>query len=116
MEYELDEDGLYSHGGMSLKDFDDANVPVDIWFEELKQKNNIEFWDLGFRWQLTCGNYMPRDGDVAPCVVEVYAKEKESLQKAIAKYILPLYQVAIDKLNKMVNEGEGKLYYWSKDE
>lgn len=111
---ELNEDGLYSTGDSSMSDFDDANIPVDIWLQEMQEGD--DYYKDGFRYSFHCANYMPRKGAVAESSCQVYSKDKETLQKAIKKYILPLYQVAVDKINYMITNGASHLYYWSKDE
>ena len=69
-EYAPDTEGLFDTGEISLKDFDDANVPVDIWFEEFEKNEDtgdnhiVDLWYSGYRYVLRCGNYMPRKGRV----------------------------------------------------
>ena len=113
-ENEPNGEGLLSKGELSLNDLDDANIPVDIWLAELTEDD--ELYSEGYRFSLKCGNYMPRKGRVEESAVEVYAKNREDIQKAVAKYILPLYQTALKIVTKMVNEGKGDLYYWMEDE
>jgi len=113
-----DEDGLLNRGEMTLAEFDDANVPVDIWLEELNKDNaddDLAIYNAGYRYSLRCGNYMPRKGSVSEGAVNAFGKDKETMQKAINKYILPLYQTAISKITKMAETGNGDLYYWSND-
>lgn len=114
-----DEDGLLNRGEMTLADFDDANVPVDIWVEELVKEDadgdDVAIFNAGYRYTIRCGNYMPRKGAVSESAVSAFAKDKETIQKAMNKYIIPLYQTALNKLNKMAETGKGDLYYWDND-
>lgn len=114
-DYEANEEGLlYCNSELTLDALDDANVPVDIWLD--KNDDNHELLNAGYQWRLRCGNYMPRRGRVEEGAIEVYAKEKKFLQDAVEKYILPLYQVAVSKLHKMISTGEGNLYYWDNED
>lgn len=116
---EMDDEGLHNVGEMALNNFNDANIPVDIWIEELNEETDDgesdEKYKAGYRFRLHCGNYMPRKGRVEECAADVYTKDKESLQNAVKKYILPLYQTALNIVTKMANECKGSLYYWEEE-
>ena len=112
-EFAPNEEGLLNRGEVPIDGLDDANVPVDIWFEELKEADDL--YKLGYRFTLRCGNYMPRKGRVEDSAVEVFAKDRETLQKAVEKYIVPHYQLALRVVTKIAKEGKGNLYYWNED-
>ena len=123
-EFEPNEEGLLDFGPISLDDLDDAHVPVDIWFQELKEEDiavedhddEAAIYKAGYRFRLLCGNYMPRRNRIEGAAIRVYSKNRESLQKAVEKYIIPFYKLALDKVTKIAKEGQGDLYYWGEDE
>ncbi len=98
-------------GEMSFEDFDDANIPVDIWLSKLKADD--EHYEAGHRFRLKCGNYMPRKGHVEEVAVEVLSDNLEELQALVRGRIIPIYQIAMRKLEKMAEGKCNNLYYWS---
>lgn len=95
----------------SLDEFDDANIPVDIWLHTLTE-DDTEYTD-GFRYKLTASNYMPRKQRIEEEALSIISDNKEELQALIKEKIIPIYQKAIDVLNKMVDGTTNNLYYWN---
>lgn len=76
-----------------------ANVPVNIFINEPTATNP--------KWTLTAANFMPRKDRVASDVYSVEADSEKEIQEIVQKFIVPLYEVALNKLKT------GKdLYYW----
>jgi hypothetical protein len=107
-----------------IDNFNDANVPVDIWLTKLSE-DDVEDLCTGREfdsedlekmnspiWRLKMSNYMPRKGGVDDEGITIYSDSKEELQEIVRKKILPLYRRAV---NRLVAISEGKassLYYW----
>ena len=90
-------------GEIELKGCDDANVPVQCFLSEPKENSDGN-------WHWTANNYMPRKNRISEGSYEIVAKTKEEILQAIGKFVIPLYQIAIDNLKTT-----GELYYWRKD-
>lgn len=93
-------DGLdyFDFGNIAIKDCDDANVPVNCF---LCEPNEDEYWT----W--FASNFMPRKERVTEGAYKIKAKTKEDILKAVNKYVVPLYWLAVNNLTHT-----GKLYYW----
>lgn len=101
----MTEDGkldYFDFGEIALKKCDDANIPVQS-FISSPEESGDEYW----HW--TAANFMPRKLYVRDGAYEIRSKSKEGIIKAIEKYVIPLYQNAIDCLRL-----EGSSYYWRK--
>lgn len=87
------------NGQIKLCECDDANIPVNIFYE-----------NHGLYWTLTADNFMPRKGRCNDCSYELQAHTKEELVAYVQKYVLPLYRTALELV-----ESGNDLYYWRKD-
>lgn len=95
-------------GDLSIESANDANVPVNIDVSQMDAEI-----DNDSRWRLTADNYMPRRGYLNHGAYEVRSESKDELLALVAKHILPLYRIAVKKLEDTVaGKGDG-LYYWS---
>jgi hypothetical protein len=101
---------LESRGGMEPSEFDGANVPVDIWMDELTEDD--ERYKEGFRFQLRARNYMPRKGYVEENACDILSDNRKELEELIKSYFIPLYQTAFNKLHKIISGEANCLYYW----
>ncbi len=101
-------------GEMSLTSLDSANVPVDIWLT--KREDWHEWEDDTHKWQLSCGVYMPRKGQVWDSAVMYRSAHREELAALLNRHIIPLYQTALAKLTGIVDGHEEDLYYWDPPE
>lgn len=90
--------------------FDDANVPVDIWLDELSDES--EHYKDGYRYQLRASAYMPRKDSVYTGAFEVISDNKEELQLIVKNEILPFYETARNILLDMIAGKAECLYYW----
>lgn len=91
----------FDFGEMALKECDDANIPVQS-FISSPEESGDEYW----HW--TAANFMPRKLIAHDGAYEIRAKSREEIIKALEKYVIPLYQNAIDSLRI-----KGSSYYWS---
>ena len=101
-------------GEMPPENFNDANVPVDIWLSKLdpESESDKESYGEGFRYRLTTGVYMPRKASVWSEACTILSDNKEELQKIVEKYILPFYKLAVSKIQGIIEGTEDHLYYW----
>jgi hypothetical protein len=88
----------------SFTDVDYDNVPVNIW---LTEENGI--------WTLIASNYMPRLDRVGQETYKATSSNKEELVEIIKKRIIPLYEIALKKLNAICEGKAEDLYYWKED-
>ena len=88
----------FDFGDIALKDCDDANIPVCCFLCEPEED---EYWT----W--IASNFMPRKERITESSYKIKAKTKEDILKAVNKYVVPLYWIAV---NNLINTG--KLYYW----
>lgn len=91
-------------------DFDDANVPVDIWLTDLSDES--EHYKDGYRYLLKASAYMPRKDSVYAGAFEVISDNKEELQLIVKNEILPLYDSARNILLDIIAGKTDFLYYW----
>lgn len=92
-------------GEMELSNADDANIPVNIfitWDEDMKE------------WSLTADNFMPRRNRAVDNVYVYRGDDPEELRGLVKKYVLPLYEIAVAKLESMIEGKEESLYYWTR--
>jgi hypothetical protein len=98
-------------GEISIEECDDANIPVNIFIttpEENKENGETE------KWTLHADNFMPRKGRCGgETSYHIEADTREELNTLIAKYIIPLYISALNKLNGMAKGTFTHLYYWN---
>ena len=107
-------------GELNIEGADSANIPVDIWLH-----NPVDWVEADYQyngeqdpkdlWLLSANNYMPRKArlgsESGPCY-EVWGTEQE-LRDLIAKYIIPLYETALNVLKNMsTGNGNTNLHYW----
>lgn len=97
-------------GQIPFDAFDDANVPVDIWLTEIDEDK--ESFAEGYRYELKAGCYMPRRGRVEETALNIIASTREELAEIVKKHLLPLYETAVVKINKIISGEEEDLYYW----
>lgn len=92
-------------GEISFEEADDANIPVDIWLEQDLETN---------KWKLWANNYMPRKARLSgEASYEALADTREELEDIIKKKIIPLYEVALQKLQAICKRKADNLYYWT---
>ena len=103
-------------GELSIEDADNGNVPVSIFLHSYEPGDGMDYdgeQDTKDLWVLNADNYMPRRCGVASGVYLVFGT-REELQDLVKKYILPLYQMAIQKIDTMINSPSGgQFYYWT---
>ena len=97
-------------GEMEMKDFDDANIPVNVFIEKLDDDD--EGYDEGFRYILRADNFMPRKNAASDGAVTVRSDNKEELQELVKKHVLPLYETAISMIKKIIDGSGDSFYYW----
>jgi hypothetical protein len=88
-------------GELEIKGCDDANIPVNCFIYEPENENEM--------WKWTASNFMPRKGYSGDCMYEIKAPTKEDILKVLQKYVVPLYEIALDNI-----KNTGKNYYWQK--
>lgn len=89
---------------MSFDSADDANVPVDVWLMAPEAGED--------EWELRAANYMPRKDRVQPEAYITRSTSKEELQSIVRDKILPLYRIAVAKLEAITTGDDDHLYYW----
>lgn len=90
---------------MAFSSADDANVPVDIWLHAPDEERD--------KWQLTASNYMPRKGRLHPHGYSQTADSREELVALLTAHVLPLYRIAVAKIEGIVAGTEDHIYYWN---
>ena len=85
-------------GDILVSDCDEANIPVVCFIHEPDNE--------GKKWRWTASNFMPRK-ETCGGSYELIADTKEEIIGYLKKYVIPLYQVAIDNLSN-----HGQNYYW----
>lgn len=83
----------------SFDQADDANIPVDIWLEKYDETEEDIPEDM--KYVLRAGNYMPMKERVEGGFI-VYSDNLAELQEIIKTKILPLYEVAVNKITDMI--------------
>jgi len=100
---------------------DDANIPVNIFIEEVDAKGCAlpeettitDFEVTGQKyWRLTADNFMPRRTTINQDAYQYVATTREELNDLVKREILPLYQVALDLVKDMSEGKQNLLYYW----
>ncbi len=89
-------------GKMGIEECNDANIPVNCFI--ISPDDNEDK-----KWHWLADNFMPRKGYCGESMYDVVADTKEDLLQAVKKYIVPLYQIALNNLTI-----KGTNYYWSK--
>lgn len=84
-------------GNIAIEECNDMNIPICCDLEER---------DDG-KWEWNAANYMPRKASISQSQYQVIADTKEEIIELVKKYVVPLYQTAIDLLTL-----KGELYYW----
>lgn len=92
--------GYDNHGEMEIEEANEMNIPVCCFLSESED---------GEGWEWTANNYMPRKNHVSEAQYKVTATTKEEILQAVKKYVVPLYQIAVEALAT-----SGELYYWQK--
>lgn len=95
--------------GEDFADADDCNIPVTCLIGEVDEDIIEDYPDYKEWFQLTASNFMPGKSRVKEGVYCVIAEKREILQELVKKYVVPLYQNAIDNLNR-----SGENYHWNK--
>ena len=101
---------IEEYGEMTFADFDEANIPVNIFFSQIDEDD--EEYENGFRWRILAENFMPRKQTIVGYAAEALSDNKEELQELIKKYVVPLYESALRKLKGMVSGDCDNFYYW----
>lgn len=105
-------EAVIENGVMPFENADDANVPVSLFLSKIGDSDRIDE-PADHLWRLTADNYMPRKGMCTDCAYCVSARSRDDLAAIVRKHVLPLYHIAVQKLDLMAfGEGEGNLYYW----
>ena len=86
-----------------------SNIPVNIFLT--KPDENLEGDETHM---LTADNFMPRRCTVSDGAYVVYGTEEE-LREAVKKYVMPLYQAALDNVTEIVSKARNSHYYWEKE-
>lgn len=93
-------------GNIGLEEADDANIPVNISIS-LDDSSGAQIY------KLSCDNYCPRKGCVYDCQYVYSALDDQSLRELVRLFIKPLYEVALKKIDGMIDGTGDNLYYWS---
>lgn len=103
-------------GTDDITTIDDANIPVNIFITKVEIGDESIPNDLDFvpTHRLTASNFMPRKQLVIDCVHEIWADNISELQELVKKCVLPLYEIAVEKLKNIGNGTDDTLYYWEK--
>jgi len=107
-----------SFGEIPVDDANYANIPVDIWLQQVEEDDEDDKSHIGM-WCLTADNYMPRKGCLSgEHSYKVYSNDRKVLVALVHKYWLPLYKTAVEVLTKMApdDDGTASLYYWHKND
>jgi hypothetical protein len=91
---------MIDKGEISIESCNEMNIPVRCFM--IEPEENGTFWT----WTALC--FQPR----RECCVAGFLLEgtKEEIQEAINKYVVPLYEIALDNLKNGCNN-----YYWEKN-
>jgi hypothetical protein len=88
-------------GEIKVTGANEMNIPVCCFLQSPEEQDEyIGMWTWG------ANNYMPRKNLITEDQYQLVADTKEEILGHIKKYVIPIYQAAIDAL------GEGGLYYW----
>ena len=104
---------IEQNGELEFENADDSNIPVSIFVREIDAQ---EDGDGKFYWEVTADNYMPRRGRCADGAFNAKAETREEIAELLRVNVLPLYETALAKLNKIIEGKAENLYYWSNDE
>ncbi len=89
-------------GESEITDFDDANVPVNIFIEKEDETDT---------YLLTIDNFMPRKGCVNEGFVQIRGT-KTKLHELVKIHILPHYKRALELVTKVAEGNADSFYYW----
>lgn len=92
--------GVEDKGEAPISKVDEANIPVNIVLSEPDQFSG--------KWILLADNFKPCNSQVEIEIYELAADSKEALMEVVRALIVPLYQNAIEQL-----ERNGHLFFWS---
>lgn len=95
---------IYETDKMEFRHADDANIPIDIWLTPPNEDCD--------KWTLRAANYMPRRGYMLPEAYKQTADTREELELLVKTYVLPLYEVALSEIKKIISGESNHLYYW----
>lgn len=93
---------IQDEGKVKITNANDMNIPVNI---HIKNEDG--------KWKLSADNFMPRKNFATYCAYLVIADTREELIELVTKYILPLYTMAVQLLNGMVDGTNDSLYFWA---
>ena len=111
---------IVSVGEISFESCDDANIPVSIFFSEVREnelkdlyrEHDLEGLENAEKlYQVIADNYMPRRGTSSEGYHAV-SDSKEELAALLREQVLPLYKIAFDKVTSLSSGELGGLYYW----
>lgn len=88
-------------GEIELATVDDANIPVNCFVHAPDEEST--------RWRWTADNLMPRKARVAAEQYSIEADTRETIEEAVRKYVVPLYEAALANLRD-----HGGNYYWER--
>jgi hypothetical protein len=102
-----------------LEEANDMNIPIDIWLSRIASDEGEEDQELikqGFIWRLRAASYQPRKDRIWTEAYEYIASDRAELSALVEKHILPLYKIALSKVEAMTKPSEDDLdlYYWDK--
>ena len=100
-------------GDMCIADADDMNVPVNSFLTQIDdsrilEANRLKRYKGWFEW--SAQNFMPRK-ECLGGEYRVIAPERETILELVKKYVVPLYETALENLKTY-----GANYYWERKE
>lgn len=86
-------------GKIKLSEADDANIPINCFLIKPSKRSN--------KWRWIAYNFMPGNGISRGASYRIESDSKEALMKEIKKYVVPLYEIALNNLKTT-----GANYFW----
>lgn len=119
---------IKSVGEETLDGHDSANIPCNIFIQEIKAyefeeldaswRNRGEEGDppsVWAKWRLSSDYFMPRKGLADGCH-RYLSSTREELSTLVREKILPSYKIAYDAVTALSEGKRDNFYYWTENE